>query len=59
MTATKGIDEAYMSEKHKVIFDARCLQDANYKYRGVGRHSSNICANPFPERYENDCIVLT
>lgn len=27
---------------HKIYFDARCLQDPHYKFRGVGRHSSNI-----------------
>lgn len=29
---------------HRIFFDARCLQDPHYKYRGVGRHSSNIVA---------------
>ncbi|KAA0579246.1 glycosyltransferase [Azospirillum sp. Sh1] len=33
-------------ERHKIFFDARCLQDPNYKYRGVGRHSSNMCIRP-------------
>lgn len=33
-------------EKHSIFFDARCLQDPNYQYRGVGRHSSSICVRP-------------
>ncbi|QCG92192.1 glycosyltransferase (plasmid) [Azospirillum sp. TSH100] len=38
-------------EKHSIFFDARCLQDGNYRYRGVGRHSSGICAHPSKSKY--------
>lgn len=38
-------------QKHKIFFDARCLQDPNYKYRGVGRHSSNMCIRPPNDKY--------
>lgn len=38
-------------EKHRIFFDARCLQDPNYQYRGVGRHSSTICTRPLDGKF--------
>lgn len=37
--------------KHTIFFDARCLQDPDYKYKSVARHSANLCRRPSREKY--------